>query len=1811
MTGTHKGDKTFRKYAAIIERALSSWEISPEEWADYIAFLARLLKAVQSHPQDVAILPHSTSVASKLSQCMNPALPSGVHQKALELYAYIFSTFGRDFVSFHLDEFFPGLSAVLSFASLSVRPALYDIVEQHILPLSSLSLKPLLKALVLSLLPALEEETSEDFERAFRILETLETKYTHGSEGASGGDKNGFFWQCLFLAIITSPSRRQGALNFLIHKLPKFERNVEDAQAGASNDVNRSANALSVDAEAAISPEPGLLARAFVCGLSDPQLLVQRGFLDLLVTNLPLSSPLLQNRVRKDDLDRLITAAMHVLLRREMSLNRRLWSWFLGPEPKGEESESQPISPNVTGGESSGRSTNVQLEYFNAYGRPGLERSVLAMFKRAYPTATDRARPFRLCLSLMDRWEIGGSIVPEMFLPAISSAYEFSISAPAGDGADLTRSASLFFDSIEASLIWTNIISVLDSAFKQRATDTKSLSLCKWIIQHFNVKDEEMVILHIPRCVLLILGHLETATDLASAQTSLSLELVSTLLEAVPERALPIAMSAAPGGGILPSGSDIEALEDTIRSMYRSQHFSESDVAATTSEKITIALYHRCTTFTLRALRQGSDIEFCQAVALLSSLQAKAPSLDLLRLTDFLSKIMTILNERTSGSKMPEFPTIASTVGLVSAFKATSLTASLITEADVANLESIITPQVWTFLSPSRAKYHVEATKALWQLHDLAASGYHLEATLTALVRPSRSKSAQHDQDSAEAARRFGVLWTHSISSQSANAKQGPPGSLRRASTIPGIDVKQSIVRQEVLTEPLMLVLDMLSDPQTSSHAVVRSWLHSLSTLEQVFRIHFELLDDLLRQSPNRDGPDGAVNHRHQTDTARALEYTMGHFLPILKYGNEWVLECLNGLHLQSGRPGDSVTGLFCLVEHCSRFVCDEYPASEALIQTAIDIIEIVLSGPETAALKSLELDTLLIDRLLKLLEHTRIDYQSALLKLITNALKLRSVSEASDTRTDRPRSRNSISSKRPSTAGFRPSPNASNVALTPAPPGRLLLLLRTGFSSTAARPHLDKWLEFLSNVLPIFPDAIFTGLIPLVECLCKELDKAHAELVSASQTGPIPSANSPESAIMALLEALEMVLARAHRSLEEEEQAETDPRPTTQSRGLLGNVTSGVFKSEGLPSRTAHANSRLTVILAFQDAIKVSLWLWIWASQSTEIDDFDKNSSATTSYNALRVRNRTRHLLEQIFTVEPLESLEVVMSNWCVEKMASRAAASLNLLHVLQGTRPKNAIPAILDALCSRTNPSALPADRLSTQSTDLMASDVAAFLSAYLQSTEDDAMDEVWPDCMAFLRDVLANPLPYRQVLPALLLTVLLLAQKLENTNFGEQRKMRKELGDSFNRLLAAALTTMPSGYTQDPHASDEHLNRGDIATNGVARAQTSLIPALKDVTSNIEVILETTDRATSATNSISSSLIGPLFRARTFPENITSDTLGLLLQLSKKVPLAKAWKKELLDAFNDPRLLTSSIDMMEAHWFPVFHQWCLHDKERTPELLSRLTPPSSAGIMFGVGANAARLEADRKTQLNVRRICLLMLASPEDTFALHMRVFNEKLAELFEATASSSPSAAVKAELFMLCRAIVLTTSSVQLAPMWPIINDNLHAALASLLPNATNDTAFANLALLQACKLLDLLITLSPDEFQLHEWLYVTDTIDAVYQPADWDPAAMSDQIAVAMASDGIEEASSSLVAPTPIANAQSGLRRPLLDGQSMSSRDDFKAMARDDFAHTVLRPFLSQLSMYAYEAVYGMDTPDVDACRRSLVEDLLDLSTVVE
>lgn len=373
------------------------------------------------------------------------------------------------------------------------------------------------------------------------------------------------------------------------------------------------------------------------------------------------------------------------------------------------------------------------------------------------------------------------------------------------------------------------------------------------------------------------------------------------------------------------------------------------------------------------------------------------------------------------------------------------------------------------------------------------------------------------------------------------------------------------------------------------------------------------------------------------------------------------------------------------------------------------------------------------------------------------------------------------------------------------------------------------------------------------------------------------------------------------------------------------------------------------------------------------------------------------------------------------------------------------------------------------------------------------------------------------------------------------------------------------------------------------------------LASILPSISKILVDSDRITAAATTVSTHVLAPTFRWKSYPQNVMQSTLDILYAMSRIPEASKIWRKDVAEAFNDSRFFcASSLGLAEHGWLPVLRQWALLDKDRMPEFLARLSSPTSAGIMFGVGASSARLEADRKTQLNLRRMVLLFLASAEDTFVANLSSIQEKLVELMTATAASSPSSATRAEIFMLLRSLVLKVSPVHLASYWPIINSELYDAISSLFSDGTHDTYDIH-CVLQACKLLETLLVIAPDDFQMREWLFITDTIDAVYRPPEWDPIALVDELA----EDLDSKAGLSHNATTPLpTTTHDGKRKPLL------TQGIVKGVPKEDLVNRVLRPFFRQLSINSFESVYGMEPPDWKFCCEDLLVDVFDESTIV-
>ncbi|KAE9552234.1 hypothetical protein FO519_004543 [Halicephalobus sp. NKZ332] len=328
----------YRAYATAVDKALKSFE-STTEWADLISALGKLCKVLQTNSKNFNDVPKSVIVAKRLSQCLHPALPSGVHLKALETYKQLFSILRKDNqMGKELYLYAIGLFPLMDHCGIKVKSELLSIFEQFILPLGD-ELKPALPGFIATVLLGLEEGT-EFFPRSFSLLEQLMTKVGSSS-----------FYTCLWEAVLHSPAVRLPALNFVNAKFDKKRPIDEQFSVVAGVDhADHMIAALCAVAEDSSGPA-----------------LMHRHLLDFLCFSFPLDSA----HVTQADFVQLLRRCLFIVLRRDMSLTRRLYQWILN---KSSDNSTAMIPTN-------GQEDEKDITFFNTYSLPLIKLSMIEFLK--------------------------------------------------------------------------------------------------------------------------------------------------------------------------------------------------------------------------------------------------------------------------------------------------------------------------------------------------------------------------------------------------------------------------------------------------------------------------------------------------------------------------------------------------------------------------------------------------------------------------------------------------------------------------------------------------------------------------------------------------------------------------------------------------------------------------------------------------------------------------------------------------------------------------------------------------------------------------------------------------------------------------------------------------------------------------------------------------------------------------------------------------------------------------------------------------------------------------------------------------------------------------------------------------------------------------------------------------------------------------------------------------------------------------------------------------------------------------------------
>ncbi|GAA5913260.1 Dop1p [Sporobolomyces salmoneus] len=1734
------GDSKYRKYAQAVDKTLQSFD-QVNEWADFITFLAKLLKCLQGYPQ-YSVIPHKLIVAKRLSQCLNPALPTGVHQRALDVYTHILTTIGPENLRRDLPAWSSGLFPFFQYAATSVKPIVLNLYERFYLPLQA-SLRPATKAFILALLPGVEEETGEFFEKVAELLDRV-----------SGTVSPSFFFQNLWLVLITAPNSRIPALNYLSRRLPKLESDESLAEI--------------------VGQDVGLMIRGFAAALEDPQILVQRGTLELMVTTLKMDSAGFQ-KMRQEDKVLLVRAATGVVLRRDLSLSRRLYTWLLGSS----ESSEQQVNHLRTHG----------LELLRLALKSEMDDQSIEM------ETVERQRPFKIFISLLDKWEIGGVLTEVLVLDAFES---LKVNLRPGDDHDeLLLTGNMLFEILDPFLLWKQIYLSICSALNETGS-VKSIELARFVVGTFRLHDEEVQKLHAPFTAFAILDRVEVV--LTSQETSTSdystlssaVTLATELLREIPQsfyapHSDQLAESPPPHLGASVADALYEAADVKSASLPKveGRELLAGGIASA------LRIVERASTLLSGTNDVALKTHILSTITLLDLLlDSASATLDKLRVSwtpdDWFRSLVSGAN--STSVSISNFPLHSALVGL-----ALKLTQTRVLEPrSMRNTDQLTTnlaTKLLEYLQPGCSPCYVESVQLLWKIDALSET-----RSLESIISMQLASPAEAERLAAFEA--FGNLWRFTEDAQ-----------------LPGM----------ALRTPMLKMLDSLKAEELSTRRAAEAWMRC--SLKSYIRILdpllFSLLDSTISFRPRTvkvsETRIPILVYERSFDQNR-IQHVLDNLLALARFGGQgfiriakssWLKHTLDpALRERVMSSGvDNLTyldGLTAILLRILQADSDDAltrtlgPTNQHLHAAVAEILQVLVSRGEAEIVSLSSIETALLNRLFRSVHRNELDLQNKLLHVLHSVTHANAGQSRRGSPTAKPNDRESLPSSSDAESNSAQPPDLTHDEF-------FVRILSDAVSTQHNNAIIHHWVDFLLMTIPLYRHDLHTVLLPLIDRFVDRLRNLVTELKTtySNLDSPATTLTTTDAEYTALVNALErlvlMALAESSSAGGEDEtkSSERVPSETASSSGgggLLGYMSNVLSHNEMESTELSEeTKTKHSVLERVRDAVNLLLYSWD-VTAALDVAGGEEQESSQGQY-ATRAKLRTRRALERIYKNTSPETLDAIVNYW----RQSGLGENCRVFDVVNTLAPSPR--SVVAMLCDKLNPKLASSAEKNKTPFSPSPEDSFAFLETYLEQLEGSLAVQVWTPFLAFVREVLSNTSTNRSLVFPSLRSFTVLSEKVSQTSALEDRRMRRDLQETFIRLVDASVQLagravesgvwlkrtvgdVPSNGETDSIVSEK--TKAESASIATETEKKTFPPVAGNIAREVTVFLSQRvigdfrrfhvdpDKTVAACSNMVYYIVSPAFKTRAKSFEIDSAIFELLQEMVRATQASKAWRSTIADAFADNRFFNAS-PATNAQWKPLIRA-LMAEKERLPDLIGKISTVSSANIFTN-----RELESLSRT-LSLRRLTYALYTGEKDRFLTQLPIIQEKLVDLLR----SSVGDMVHAEVYLCLRVLFCRIGNQHLAGLWPVILTELLRLFESLVDRKVPDKSDLLQLILSACKFLDLTLVLQTEDFQIHEWMFVTDTVDAIYPPDAWLPQAIMDRLGEILSDPqhgstsptvpaifATPVSASSTATPTDLSLTRGSARRPLLAARRLTSISE-------------LEPFFATVSLTAYESIYN-------------------------
>ncbi|KAI9138353.1 Dopey, N-terminal-domain-containing protein [Paraphysoderma sedebokerense] len=1712
-------DPKYKRYVVAMERILQSFD-TINEWPDIITFLGKLVKTVQSYPM-FPVIPHKLVLSKRLSQCLNPALPAGVHQKTLEVYSTLFDVMGSDMLSQDLSIWSYGLFPFFQFAAMSVKPLVLQVFQRYYLPLGP-NLKPCLKSFVSGLLPGLEEEDSEDFNLTIQMLDSIAKVIPQS-----------YFFHCIWLILIVGSQYRRPALNYLLKRIPKTGEGDEE------------------DVAFILGTDPSLLVRALSAALMDDDKhnLVQRSALELLVGWFPLNLKLFM----PEDMEYLMTSMLNVVLRRDMSLIRRIYAWLLGPSD-----DSTP--------------------YFNKFARPYLASALKSVLYAKHLQSSliprdqllsELQKPYKILISLLDKTEIGIPLVDDVLIDVF-----LSLKIHSSDDtikSEMFQTANMFLSMIDPYLIWKKLFLLFTTKLtglknskesNTRVENEQQMAACleslHFVLDTAKLTDDESKRFHLPFWVLYILNILQASptSPPPSSDTTVTSPLQSPqikpqLLHIFFDESTQDSKNSKinkyidlfyfPESSTIPFNLEFEPI--TGPTFLSELFYSVSQFTGTFVNEVVSRIETNgsgdCDTAVVNTSMVTSFRVACDMVLRVHKWCVECQKNVVAGGTNRWLKDLIRCCYSTSYFAIVD-TAVSCIIELQSQLNLIATSDESIEVVFTTHSIKSITIKLHQFLSPSYTLIHHRVTELIWSLLRITKSPSIQQVFVEGIIADSGSTlDIVNPKNRTAGLDKFGVFWKYSVNIPHANI---------------------------YFSRCLFLVLDTVRDAnpmvKRSGETWIRNYMKSyIKLLDPLLLILFDRF--IVRESDQQTFEDEGISYYKYVlpPNYAQINYAFELLLTVCKFGGASLLKSLRLSKVTDTLVSDNirldnteaVSFMEILVKGSLRYLQSElastFPRSYQLLNTttklhAIEFIQLVISKSDSTDISLLTLvQQTVIQQLFVSLHLSQFDLQAKLLHLLYSTLYAISQMKKSISIQDF----NSVHGSSESIdLSSRDSPSSQISGISGLSPLFVKTLLK-GLSSPTNRPMLHHWTDFLLFSLPVLKTSFNTVLFPVIHTLSNELlrivDIYHQSIpdrnVIVNQSFDLPS----EDDIVTYINSIEkvIVLCLSDSSLKvESENTKGDETGGGLFSFVFGDLTGDVTKSE--------QKVRDIVIAFLPNVLQVFRQLWSVFARTVPSPEVKpesqksrqpsivsltptspkmpsrKDSSTSQSILPTVITPLTENLVvsddvkfrllktmerfQRICSNEFLESMICVWNNATMK--GQKDDVVLDMLTSIPGYHPRSMLVAAIDAIKIRTT-SASRGRKLTTAV--LSSKSILHFLEYFVTIVSPNVLVEQYTLIASFVKELLTQGALFRELFAGLGRVTITVLDRITSVPDFEEKKFRKEFQDIFQKLCDSAISTLVAcRFDQDLTASSDDKSPTVIPTspsmtlNSARRVSfRSTISPDPHLSTNVpdevvvhEVltflahqlvpsarkILQDQDKVVSIFVNLMYYLLNPVLKN---PKSISHrNMLEILNSMTKLQFSAKAWKKEVWDTFLNAKFYPVPSDEIIL-WRSVMKALCREDRgQYLIDVLNRIVPVPSTNIF-----SSRQTEILTRCTL-LRRLSYLIFVGDKDQYLPQLPMLQEKIVELFKYW-----NGEVFAEVLLCLRVLLVRIGSQHLSNFWPLLHTELIRVLTQNLEVEPANQSFDDLiTLLSTCKFLDCLIALGIPEFQIHQWIYISDSISTL-------------------------------------------------------------------------------------------------------------------